>query len=372
LLFCYNYFGDKMKSVYIHIPFCNNICSYCDFCKVLYNRTWAKQYLDNLEKEINDHYEGEKLETIYIGGGTPSALSKEDLYHLFKIVKAFKLTRDGEFTFECNINDLDRGFLNVLKVNRVNRLSIGIESFDPEKLKLMKRPSRTYEETKDIIKMCRNCGFNNINLDLIYGFKDESLAILQTDLKKLLSLKPEHISTYSLMIDDNTFLGILNPERLNDDDDAKMYNYICKKLKNRGYKHYEISNFALPSYESKHNLRYWCNEEYYGFGLGASGYTLGFRYDNTKSLTKYLAGVTRVSSLLVSKREKMENEIMLGLRKLEGINLKAFFNKYHTNIQDEFPIEKLLKSKDLIYKKGYLYIPSDKLYIMNEILIKLF
>lgn len=361
-----------MKSVYIHIPFCNNICSYCDFCKVLYNRTWAKLYLECLEKEIANYYEGEKLETIYIGGGTPSALSKEDLYYLFKIIRTLKLAKDGEFTFECNINDINKSFLNILKANRVNRLSIGVESFDVEKLKLMKRPSRTYEETKEIMKMCRNYGFNNINLDLIYGFKGENLAILQNDLKKLISLKPEHISAYSLMIDDNTFLGILNPERLNDDEDAKMYNYICKKLKNKGYKHYEISNFALSDYESKHNLRYWNNEEYYGFGLGASGYTLGFRYDNTKSLTKYLKGTTRINSLLVSKREKMENEIMLGLRKLEGINLKAFFNKYQTNIQDEFPIEKLLKNKDLIYKKGYLFIPSEKLYIMNEILIKLF
>ncbi|HOP65857.1 MAG TPA: radical SAM family heme chaperone HemW [Bacilli bacterium] len=360
-----------MKSVYIHIPFCNNICSYCDFCKVLYNRSWARLYLDKLKEEVNNYYEGEKLETIYIGGGTPSALSKEDLYYLFKIVKIFKLERDCEFTFECNINDINRDLLNILKVNKVNRLSIGIESFDKDKLKQMRRPSRSYEETKEIIKMCRNMGFKNINMDLIYGFKEEKFSTLQSDLKKILSLKPEHISTYSLMIDDNTFLGILNKGRLDDENDAKMYDYICKKLNKKGYKHYEVSNFALPGYESKHNLKYWNNEEYYGFGLGASGYTLGFRYDNTKSLTKYLEGTTRINSMIISKREKMENEIMLGLRKIEGINLKKFFKKYNVNIQDEFPIEELLKAKELVYKKGNLYIPKDKLYIMNEILIKL-
>ncbi len=360
-----------MKSVYIHIPFCHNICSYCDFCKVLYNKTWAKLYLKKLEAEVNEYYEGEKLETIYIGGGTPSALNKEDLYSLFKIIKTFKLAREVEFTFECNINDINEDFLSILKYNRVNRLSVGIESFNEDKLKQMRRPSRTYEETKEIIKLCRNYGFNNINLDLIYGFENEKFSTLKEDLKKIINLKPEHISTYSLMIDDNTLLGISNPHRLDDELDAKMYDYICKKLKNKGYKHYEISNFALPNCESKHNLRYWHNEEYYGFGLGASGYTLGLRYDNTKSLTKYLEGVTRVNSNLVSKREMMENEIMLGLRLLNGINLKEFYYKYNTNIQDEFPVSKLLKTKELIYKKGYLYIPYDKLYIMNEILIKL-
>jgi len=208
-------------------------------------------------------------------------------------------------------------------------------------------------------------------MDLIYGFKEEKFSTLQSDLKKILSLKPEHISTYSLMIDDNTFLGILNKGRLDDENDAKMYDYICKKLNKKGYKHYEVSNFALPGYESKHNLKYWNNEEYYGFGLGASGYTLGFRYDNTKSLTNYLKGITRLTPSIISKREKMENEIMLGLRKIEGINLKTFFQKYNVNIQDEFPIESLLKTKELVFKKGYVFIPKDKLYIMNEILIKL-
>ena len=361
-----------MKSAYIHIPFCNNICSYCDFCKVLYNKTWSKLYLAKLEQEIKEYYQGEELDTIYIGGGTPSALIKEDLYYLFQIIKNLKVSKDCEFTFECNINDINETFLDILRLNKVNRLSIGVESFNEDKLKQMKRPSRSYEETKEIIKLCRDYGFKNINLDLIYGFENEKLSLLKNDLKLLLSLKPEHISTYSLMIDDNTILGILNPNRIDDDNDFKMYKYICKKLKNSGYKHYEVSNFSLSGFSSKHNLRYWNNEEYYGFGLGASGYTLGLRYDNTKSLTKYLNGVTKVNSDLVSKREMMENELMLGLRKINGINLKEFYKKYNVNIQDEFPVQKLLKSKDLIYKKGYLSIPINKIYIMNEILIKLF
>ncbi len=361
-----------MKSVYVHVPFCNNICSYCDFCKVLYNKTWSKLYLTKLEEEIGKYYEGEEIDTLYIGGGTPSALAKEDLYFLFQILKVFNLAKNYEFTFECNITDVNEGFLDVLKANKVNRLSIGIESFDENKLKQMRRPSRNYEETQKIIELCRDKGFKNINLDLIYGFEDEKLSALKEDLKKVLSLRPEHISTYSLMIDDNTILGILHPNRLDDENDAKMYDYICKRLKKSGYKHYEISNFAVSSYESKHNLRYWNNEEYYGFGLGASGYTMGLRYDNTKSLTKYLNGITKVNSSLVSKREMMENELMLGLRKIDGINLKKFYNKYGINIQYEFPIEKLLATKELVFKKGYLFIPSDKLYIMNEILIKLF
>lgn len=360
-----------MTSVYIHIPFCNNICSYCDFCKVLYNKYWADKYLDALTNEINDIYNNEIVDTIYIGGGTPSALKNDDLEKFAKIIAIFNKSTSCEFTFECNIVDITEELLDTLTTLGVNRLSIGIESFDEAKLKEMQRLSLSYEETKIAINMCRSKGFNNINLDLIYGFQNETLAILQNDIKKIISLKPDHISTYSLMIGDNTALGIKDYKNISEDMDAKMYEMICKKLKSKGYHHYEVSNFALTGKESRHNLQYWNNKEYYGFGLGASGYILGMRYDNTKSLTKYLQGETRVTTNILSKKDIMENEIMLGLRKLDGINLKEFYDKYGVNMQDEFPIEKLFQDKELSSKNGNIFIPKDKIYIMNEILIKL-
>lgn len=360
-----------MNSVYIHIPFCKNICSYCDFCKVYYYKKWITPYLEMLTKEIKEEYENEIIKTLYLGGGTPSCLDTDELKHLFEIIKIFKKDAALEFTFECNIVDINPELLTILKSGGVNRLSIGIQSFNKEKLDTMSRYGLSFEKAGEIIKLCRSYGFNNINLDLIYGFKNEKFSTLKSDLKKLVKLKPEHISTYSLIIEEHTILNNLKYERLDDDKDAKMYEYICKKLKNKHYLHYEVSNFALPGFESKHNLNYWNNNYYYGFGVGASGYILGLRYDNTRSLTDYLKGITREESNIISKQEMMETELMLGLRKIKGINLQEFYEKYQVNLQNVFDIKDLLTNKELMYKDGYLKIPEDKLYIMNEILLKI-
>ena len=187
----------------------------------------------------------------------------------------------------------------------------------------------------------------------------------------ILDLHPTHISTYSLMVSDNTILGIEDYKGLDDEKDSKLYKYICKRLKSKGYVHYEVSNFSLPGYESIHNLNYWDNNEYYGFGLGASGNVLGLRYDNTKSLTDYLNGITKVTSEITSKKESMENELILGLRKLKGVNLQDFYDKFGVNLQEVFPIQLLVNNKELIYKNGYIYISEENIYIMNEILVKL-
>lgn len=359
-----------MKSMYIHIPFCKSICSYCDFCKLLYNKEWANAYIEELGKEIKSKYENDVLDTLYIGGGTPSSLDNEDLEYLFDIIKDINLSDDYEFTFECNLNDIDDSLLSLLKRNRVNRLSIGIESFNKNKLKFMER-NHTFEEAKRIIELVRNYGFNNINIDLIYGIPDEKINVLKSDINKILKLNPEHISTYSLIIEDHTKLKINNINNISEELDAKMYNLIINKLTKKGYMHYEISNFSKEGYQSRHNLNYWNNSEYYGFGLGASGYILGFRYDNTKNLNDYLNGEYVLTENILSKKEDMENEIMLGLRKIDGINIEEFYNKFDIDIQEAFNIKDLIKEKLLTYKNGNIFIPKDKLYLMNEILIKI-
>lgn len=361
---------DKIKAVYIHIPFCNSICSYCDFCKVVYNSSWIKPYFARLEEEIDNAYLGETIETLYIGGGTPSALNLDELCELFKIVSKFKISKNIEFTFECNLNDLTPEKLEFLYKAGVNRLSVGIESFNEEKLKFMNRKA-TFKDAKEKIDLARKIGFKNINIDLMYAIPSEEDRDLIKDLRLFLKLNPEHISTYSLMIEKNTLVGLNKIKPIEEERDSKMYEITCNTLKKAGYNHYEVSNFAKVGYESKHNLTYWNNEEYYGFGCGASGFITGVRYENTKSLTEYLKGNFVSSKTLMSKIDNMENELILGFRKLKGINLENFYNKYHENMQDVFPIKPLIKSEELIYKNGMISVNPKKLYIMNEILIKL-
>lgn len=359
-----------MNAVYIHIPFCKQICHYCDFCKVLYHGPWITQYLNALAKEVKDRYNGEEIKTVYIGGGTPSSLNVKDIKYLFDIIHFMKISSDAEITFECNLNDIHEEMLDVLAKNGVNRLSIGIQSFDPDKLYFMGR-RHTYADAKEKIGLCRKKGFANINLDLIYGIPKEDLKTLKEDISLFLELKPEHISTYSLLWEDHTMIGLLNQEPIDEELDAKMYELICKMLGKKKYVHYEVSNFALKGYESKHNLKYWNNEEYYGFGISASGYIANVRYENTKSLTDYMKGTTVLHKTLLSKQDTMDHEIMLGLRKTEGISLEEFFRKYEINLQEVYPVKPLIKKGELEYIDGYIRIPLDKLYVMNEILIHL-
>lgn len=359
-----------MHSIYIHIPFCNSICSYCDFCKVLYNKEWVNKYLICLEEEIKNRYDNELTNTIYIGGGTPSSLDIESLKKLMDICKIFNISDKYEFTFECNINDLTEEKLEILKKNGVNRLSIGIESFDKKKLKFMERSSN-YEEVLEKINLCRNLDFNNINVDLIYGIPGENLHTLKNDLKKMLTLDVEHISTYSLMVEDNTKIGIKGIKPIREELDSKMYKYIVKFLTNNGYEHYEVSNFCKPDKYSRHNLNYWQNKEYFGFGCGASGYIGNVRYTNTLSISKYLNKDIKNMEELLSLKDVMDNEIMLGLRLTKGINLQEFFNKYEVNLQEVYNIKPLLKNKELIYKDGNIFINPKYIYVMNEILIKI-
>lgn len=355
-----------MRSVYIHIPFCKSICSYCDFCKFLHEEVYASEYLNELSKEIDKFYDNDKIRTLYIGGGTPSVLSINNLKKLFEIIKKFDTSLLEEFTFEMNIDDITEEKLLLLKTNNVNRISIGVQSFNEINLKYLNRKHTKSEIIKNI-NLAKNY-FTNINVDLMFALPIENFNTLKKDVKEILKLNVSHISTYSLIIEQNTVLSYNKVKPIEEDLDYKMYSYILKELKKNGYKHYEVSNFAKEGYQSKHNLNYWQNDEYYGFGLGAHGFISELRYENTRSFNTYLKGNYRFNELVLSKREDMENEIILGLRKLEGINIVNFFNKYKTNIQDEFNITPLLKNGLLKIKDNNIYIPEEKIYIMNSIL----
>ncbi len=348
-----------MKAVYIHIPFCNTICTYCDFPKVYKNDIWINKYLKKLEDEIKENYKGELIETIYIGGGTPSSLNIKQLTKLFKIIQIFNISIDAEITLEANSEDLTPEKLLFLK-DKINRLSIGVQTFNNKLLRLMNR-TVNITNLKKAFKY-----FHNINIDLMYGFNEETPDILKQDLKEILKLKPTHISTYNLILEPNTILYIKGYRLKN--DDITYEKIINKYLKD--YNHYEISNYALKGYESKHNLTYWNNETYYGFGLGASGYISNARYDNTRSINKYLNGKYKYITHVLDEQETLQNEFILGFRKIHGINKEQFKNKYHKNIKDINIIQDLLKQNLLKEDKTNIYINSKYIYVSNEILVK--
>lgn len=356
------------SSIYIHIPFCKNICSYCDFCKFIYNEKWAYAYLKALKNEINDRYMGEEIKTIYIGGGTPSALNIKEVKSLLSMLDNVNKNNLEEFTFECNLEDINEELVLLLKNFGVNRLSIGIESFDKDKLKFMERKA-DFKDALEKINLCKKLGFNNINLDLMYAIPGETLKILKKDLSLFLKLKPTHISAYSLILENHTKAYVNGVSEIEEELDYEMYKYITEKLSNAH--HYEISNYAIPGCESKHNLVYWNNEEYYGFGLGASGYVDEIRYTNTKNLKDYLLGNWVQEKEIIGEKEKMDYEIMLGLRKLDGINLDEFKKKFGIELENAYNIKPLLKSKELIKKKGYIFINPNYIYVSNEILLKI-
>lgn len=354
-------------SIYIHIPFCNFICNYCDFCKLLYNKKYVDKYLDSLEKEIYERYKGEIIKTIYIGGGTPSSLEYEQLNRLFDIIKIFNIDNGIEFTVECNIESLDEDKLKLMKKHGVNRISIGIQSFDDNIINILGR-KHTKEDAINKINIVKEY-FDNVNIDLIYAVNDD-INIIKNDIHTFLELNIPHISVYSLIIEDNTILKINNYKKIDDDIDYKMYNCIEETLEDNNYIHYEISNYAKKGYKSKHNLVYWNNEYYYGFGLGSTSYLNNIRRVNAKNLSKYLNGIYLETEEYEDKDIRIDNEIMLGFRKLKGINLNNFREKYNISFFDIFDVKELIDNGYLIVDNGFIRINKKYLYVSDSILLK--
>lgn len=358
---------STIKSAYIHIPFCSSICSYCDFCKMFYNERLVDSYLDSLEKEIKLNYKGEELDTLYIGGGTPSSLNLDQLTRLFDIIKLFKLSSSCEFTIEVNVSDITKEKLFLFKCNNINRISIGIETVNKKFSSFINRDI-DYEMFIEKINLTKEY-FDNINVDLMYAFPSETLTDLDNDLAFIKNIDVSHISIYSLIIEEHTKIYIDKINPIDEELESKMYYKIVDYLKSLGYVHYEISNFGKEKCFSRHNLVYWNNMEYYGFGLGASGYVGNIRYTNTRSINNYLKGDFIYIKEEIDKNISMENEMIFGLRKIAGVNKKLFFEKYGFNVEQIFDIMDLLDKKLLIDDKEYLFIPEDKLYVSNSILI---
>ena len=290
----------------------------------------------------------------------------KQLNKLFSITKKLRVSKDVEFSIECNFDSINKEKLLLFKENGVNRLSFGLESTIDKNLKLLNREENC-SRVQEIIFYCRELGFKNINIDLMYAIPDETIKDLERDLNFILSLNVEHISTYSLIIEEHTKLYINQIKTIKEELDYEMYKIICNKLKN--YHHYEISNFSKYGYESRHNMCYWKNKNYYGFGLGASSYIGNKRINNTRSITKYLQNKTILDMEILNKSDIMSYEMILGLRMLNGVNKESFYKKYNKDIYEVFDIKGLI-SKDLLIDDGInIYIPLDKMYISNEILV---
>ena len=353
--------------IYIHIPFCSNICKYCDFPKLLYDKKYVNKYLDALEKEIINRYKGELVKTIYIGGGTPTSLDCNELKRLLNITNIFNREDKIEFTIESNVESLDIDKLAILKENGVNRISLGVQSFNNNTLIELNR-KHTKEMVFEVVKNIKNIGIDNISIDYIYGI-NENMQELQAGIDKFLELDIPHISCYSLIIEENTVFGINNRNYIDQEKDLKMYKYIEKKLIVNGYNHYEISNYSKEEYKSIHNLNYWNNGYYYGFGMGSVSYLDDYRISNTKNLSKYLNYEYLDNNIYENKETRISNTIILGLRKIDGINIEEFNSRFNTNLLDLYNIKDLIKEEKLVVRNNQLFISSKYIYMENDILI---
>jgi putative oxygen-independent coproporphyrinogen III oxidase len=338
-----------VKSAYFHIPFCAQICYYCDFNKVFFHGQPVDEYLKAMENEMKRTVEAfptDRLDTLFVGGGTPTVLEMKQLdFFLQSIYKHFRFSiHEAEFTFEANPNELSKEKLQLLKEAGVNRLSFGVQTFDDSLLKAIGRTHR-YEDVMKTIALAKEIGFENISIDLMYGLPQQTLAQFQTDLEIAFSLDIQHISAYSLIIEPKTiFYNLMRKGKLplpTEEEEAQMYEEAMRQMEIHGYRQYEISNYARPSFESRHNLTYWNNEEYYGIGAGAHSYVGGFRRANIKPINKYIetvqeTGFPYLEVHHVTVSEQMEEEMFLGLRKTEGVSKQRFLEKFGMSVHDVF------------------------------------
>ena len=361
----------KEFGLYIHIPFCRQKCFYCDFPSFAGREKKIDRYLQALEQEfallrqrlyLKDNVrdtEGKFApRTIYIGGGTPTALNAPQMEKLLEIVQKYVIVAEAEeFTVEMNPGTVDREKLLLLQQAGVNRLSVGVQSFDDNCLQKIGR-IHTAQEAADTIELAHNLGFDNISLDLIYGLPQQDREILTQSVERALTLPVQHISIYGLQLEEGTaFQRMADMGKLQlptDELVEAMHDYIVKKLPEAGYQRYEISNYALPGYESKHNLSYWQDVDYLGLGSGAHSYWQGTRYENPSSIDDYISALEagRLPATLeeqVDRQAHMEEYCFLGLRTAAGIDKNLFQQKFGVDLFTVYgrTIEKLV-TQDLL------------------------
>ena len=378
----------KRLGIYVHIPFCAKKCNYCDFYSLASGEDEKKAYVEALKREIrevsknvNDEY---RVYTIYFGGGTPSIIKADYIKEVLDEIRAgFKLYEDGffpEITIECNPKTVDMEKLLVYKEAGINRISLGLQSTDDDELRLLGR-IHTYEDFLDSYDMVRNSGFTNVNIDLMSAIPKQKITTYEKSLDELIRLNPEHISSYSLIIEEGTHFYKKYSENApfvkdlpSEDEDRAMYELTAAKLKEAGYKRYEISNYAKKGYHSRHNTSYWERIPYLGFGVGASSLFDNERYDNVGNLKDYIksAGISDIRRNItkLSLEDEMSEFMFLGLRLIDGISKQTFTKIFTFTVEEIFGdiIKKHINNELLIDNGDFLKLSDRGLDISNYVL----
>lgn len=369
-----------MAGLYIHIPFCESKCIYCDFYSMANNNHLIDKYINALLVEAvlrKNELNSETLTTVYLGGGTPSLLS---ITQLSKIVnglkKVFDFSEVEEFTIEVNPDDVTAYYIQQAKSLGINRVSMGVQSFSDEDLRFINR-RHTAKQATDAIHIIKKAGIDNISIDLIYGIPGQNIEIWKNNVDTAISLSVQHISAYTLMYEEGTRLSVMRSlgkiTEMDDDVVAAMYDYLVAQLKSNGYTHYEISNFALPGFHSRHNSSYWNLTPYLGLGVAAHSFDGTVRRFNPSNLKKYLdalgEGNLCVEVEKITKAEKYDEYVMLRLRTADGIDADELMHRFDEEYY-QFFIEKtkpLVSEGSLINENGRYYIPENHIMISDNI-----
>ena len=362
----------KELGVYIHIPFCIKKCDYCDFISYCdknsliepYMKVVKKELKEEIEKVIHDDYQ---ITTIYIGGGTPSSINAKYIVELMNVINEVINEKENgglEITIEVNPGTVTEEKLKAYQKAGINRLSIGLQETNNELLKSIGRV-HTYEQFLETYTLARSVGFQNINVDLMIGLPEQSIENIKKSLDKIIDLKPEHISVYSLILEEGTKLYKKYQNKIielpEDEFERHMYWYVKNKLENAGYRHYEISNFARPGFESRHNVNCWKQKEYIGIGLAAHSYIKEKRYSNSSTMEKYLEGEKKEVHETQSKEDKEKEYMLLGLRMIQGVSIQQFKNKFGEN-----PIFLFKNELSKLVEENLVEIDGDKIKLTSK------
>ena len=376
--------SDNNIGLYVHIPFCMRKCRYCDFLSFeCHDDRALSQYADALCREIGARYEEwpyRVVDTVYIGGGTPSILPAEDMKRVMDCIRDnFTIDENSEITIEANPATLDDNKLETYLEAGINRISIGVQSFDNSILNLLGRV-HDKNDALNAVRMAKKAGFKNVNVDMMFGIPGQTFKMWRDSLRQCIFLRPEHISLYSLQIEEGTQFhkmmenGTLEPTA--DSVDRTMYHDAIDMLVHAGYNHYEISNGALPGFESKHNLKYWSYKDYLGLGPGASSFIGGHRFKNTSSVLEYLnyikQGLPPVKPEDVehyTPREEMGVFVFTGLRKTEGFDIRDFEDTFNIDFFDVYDPSIITRMRGLIEMNGFVMKLTDKgLDVSNKVM----
>lgn len=362
--------------IYVHIPFCRQKCLYCDFNSYAKKERWMDPYCCALKKEIKGFAADQTVDTVYFGGGTPTCIGAERLTELLHTVREhFSLTKQCEITAECNPGTIDFEGLKTLYDAGFNRLSLGLQSTDDAMLKRLGR-IHCYTDFTQCYRQAREAGFQNISIDLMYGLPNQSMDLWKKTLEEAVLHNPEHLSCYALKVEEGTPFDSL-PLQLPDDDTVRMMYDICVDfLNSAGYKRYEISNFAKPERESRHNLKYWQCDDFIGFGAGACSCIAARRFHNVSSIETYCEIIENKGSAAegtaetLSLSDQMSEFCFLGLRTSKGICADEFYQRFHRRIEDVYGdvLSKNLKRGTMVYQNHRYRIPDSWIYVSNTIL----